>query len=115
MGYRSDPIDVNVGDTLNGCMWYPSSINMWDVYIVDQNTDQGTAIYTDIIGTSNLATFVALEGHNIDGDSDVPGDTTFYNMDFSYQSNLVDITWNSDIDDTVPLTGLNVTIILTAE
>lgn len=111
VGYRSDPINVNVGDTLNGGMWYlPSGINMWDVYIEDQNTDRGTAIYTDVIGTSNLATFVALEGYNIDGDSDVPGDTTFYNMDFSYQSNPVDITWNSDIDDTAPLTGLDVTI-----
>jgi len=112
IGFRSAPINVNVGDTLYGELRYSTSpsYDHWIIFIKNLETGKSTFITTNTIGTSDLAVFVALEGHDITGDDDVPGDTTFYNMNFLYNSNPVDIAWNPEIDETAPLTELGVII-----
>lgn len=68
---------------------------------------------TDISTDQNLATFVALEGTNIDDNTDVPGDTTFSNMQFlsGTGGNVVPVIWGQNTNGNAPLTQLQVQII----
>jgi len=47
---------------------------------------------------------VALEGKNINDDTDVPGDTDFHDMSFDGDTP----TWEEYVDGNAPLTGLDV-------
>ncbi len=110
--YASSPINASAGNSITGVMDNYGGASGWLISFQNTSTSQSTSITTTILGTSTLAVFTALEGYNIDGNSDVPGDTTFDNMDFEYNANNIDITWNP-VDSTPPgsgLTGLDVEI-----
>jgi len=57
---------------------------------------------------------VTLEGTKIDDNTDVPGDTTFSNMQFlsGLGGSTVPIVWGQNINGNAPLTQLRVQIIL---
>lgn len=68
---------------------------------------------TNVIDNTDLAVITALEGYGIEDDTDVPGDTTFYDMSFKDSDlNTVDITWNSSFAPGITnyLTGLGIGI-----
>ncbi len=83
----------------------------WLIEVYDENTGDYTALNSNVIGTENLAVFVALEGYGIYDNTDVPGDTLFYQMSF-YDPlwNQISIKWNPWISSNTPLTSLNVII-----
>ncbi|ADN36312.1 hypothetical protein Mpet_1555 [Methanolacinia petrolearia DSM 11571] len=110
-GYFSTPIDVDVGDTIKGTMGWNPGNNKWTITFKDEDTGVSTVNITGCIGYQDVKVFTALEGYYVDDDSEVPGDTTFYNMRFR-DLNLqnVDIEWLPDVDGTAPLTGLRVEI-----
>ena len=69
--------------------------------------------WSGCVGYQNDAVFCALEGYYGDGDSEVPGDTTFYDMrlkDLNLQN--VEFNWEEDIDEVAEgyLSGLDVQI-----
>ncbi|WAI01440.1 hypothetical protein [Methanogenium organophilum] len=108
-GYFSEPIDVDVGDTIKGTLGWNSGISKWNIIFNDLDAGTSTMSFSDCVGCQDVAVFTALEGYNVDADSEVPGDTTFYDMRFKdLNLQTVDITWEPYIDDDAPLTGLNV-------
>jgi len=60
-----------------------------------------------------LVIYVALEGYDFDDDSDVPGDTEFYNMVFRNGGNTVTMSFDDRYGTVAQqrLTGLDVAII----
>ena len=108
-GFYSDPIDVDVDATIKGTMGWNSNLNKWNIIFSDVDAGSSTMNFSDCVGYQDVAVFTALEGYSVDGNSEVPGDTTFYNMRFK-DSNLqtIDITWEPYIDHNAPLTGLYV-------
>jgi hypothetical protein len=86
------------------------------VAFYDQSTGQTSSFFTENypIGTSDLQIYTALEGYEVNDNTDVPGDTTFSGMTFKDLSlNPVDITWVERVepDPHYALTGLDVDII----
>ncbi|MDY6918524.1 MAG: hypothetical protein SVP26_11420 [Chloroflexota bacterium] len=86
--------NVNEGDSLYGTMMWVWEYSTWFIQITDSDTGQYSALYSNEFGESDLAVFCALETYNINGDEDVPGDTTFHNMSLEYLYSTVDITWH---------------------
>jgi len=91
-GYRSSGVNATTGNEIRGTMSH-NGYN-WTIQFSNHTTGSWTSINTNIIGTSNLETYVTLEGLWVydDGD-DLPGDTNFNNMSFFYGANSVDIDW----------------------
>ncbi|MEA1895523.1 MAG: hypothetical protein U9N36_10070 [Euryarchaeota archaeon] len=107
--YHSDPIDVSVGDKIKGILAWDDDYNSWLVDVHDMTTGEKTFIHSHNVGDTSLAVFTALEGYGVEDDTDVPGDTTFYDMSFRDSDfNTVDIEWEKHIMSGVPLTGLEV-------
>ncbi|CAD6493632.1 MAG: hypothetical protein DIAAKJNI_00528 [Candidatus Argoarchaeum ethanivorans] len=104
VGYqRSSPIDVSVGNRLKGELEWNATYSRWHIRITNLDSGGSTGFWADenFIGDTNLAVFVTLEGYNIDDNTDVPGDTTFYDMTFiDTQGSSVDITWEKNINET---------------
>jgi len=111
--YHSTPITVQSSHTLEGAMDWIESYGEWSTYLKDISTGAETSIYSSNFGSTDLAVFAAYEGYNIQDNSDVPGDTTFYNMDFlDTHNHAVDITWAPWVSSSASqyLTGLSVQI-----
>lgn len=71
--------------TLKGRVYWSTSLNMWSITLYDQTTGQYSSVSTScIVPQANSRIACALEGWNIDDNTDVPGDTLFYDM--SYKS-----------------------------
>jgi len=105
--YRATPINASAGNEIWGTMCYDG---MWDVDIYNRSAGGSSFLTTSRLGVDDLAVFCALEGYNIDGNDDVPGDTTFDDMEFKYGESSVDITWVEQISWGTGLTGLDVEI-----
>lgn len=113
VGVHSDRINANVGDVIKGRLLWSTTYNQWYIQIYDVTTGQYHSLYSSGISDSNLAVYAALEGYQIDDNSDVPGDTTFYDMVYKYNGNPVSVylvPWINSHART-HLTELNVGII----
>jgi hypothetical protein len=108
--FASAPINASTGNSISGTMSYDRKRG-WQITTRNNSTFSSTSIRTKLIGNKNLAVFCALEGYYVTGDSDVPGTTTFDNMNFKYNNQSVNITWNPYISTGTGLTGLNVEIV----
>jgi hypothetical protein len=114
VGYPSSRINVNTGDTVRGQLVWRPSMNAWLIMFTNGAGQTVSKYTTDISTDQNLATFTALEGTKIDDNTDVPGDTTFSNMQFlsGLGGSTVPIVWGQNINGNAPLTQLRVQIIL---
>jgi len=115
-GYRASPINAASGDSIKGTLSWNQNYEEWWVAFYDQSTGQTSSFFTENypIGTSDLQIYTALEGYEVNDNTDVPGDTTFSGMTFKDLSlNPVDITWVERVepDPHYALTGLDVDII----
>jgi len=112
-GYYSEPIDVDVGDTIKGTLGWNPGLSQWNIIFKNEDTGISTMNWSGCVGYQNDAVFCALEGYYVDGDSEVPGDTTFYDMRLK-DLNLQNVEFNceEDIDEVAEgyLSGLDVQI-----
>lgn len=114
--YKSEEIELDVGDTVLGkmdyCTVYPH-YDDWLVYIENQNTGESTDMYVGGFRTSDLEPDIALEGYDIEGDNDVPGDTIFEPYELLYNGNTVDVDFNEEISSSADdiLSDLDVVIL----
>jgi hypothetical protein len=118
--FRSTPINVKTGDTIDGAMEYVGGANGWYVDFQDNSTGQNTDLSTDLVGTSNVLACCTLEASSaIQSKTDIPGSTTFSNMVFQYQSQNVNVVWTAYYSLPPGLTksglGLNVDIVSSSE
>jgi len=112
-GYYSEPIDVDVGDTIKGTLGWNPGLSQWNIIFKNEDSGISTMNWSGCVGYQNNAVFCTLEGYYVDGDSEVPGDTTFYDMrlkDLNLQN--VEFNWEEDIDEVAEgyLSGLDVQI-----
>lgn len=84
VGVHSNRINANRGDVIKGRLYWSTTYNQWYIQIYDVTTGQYQSLYSSGISDTNLAVYAALEGYQIDDNSDVPGDTTFYDMVYKY-------------------------------
>ncbi len=89
--YRSNPINVNVGDSIRGSMSWDGS--KWWITFYDYTTGGNTYLTTDLQGTANQRLDTALEGYNLETTSDLWGTTDFVNMAFERNGQAVTINW----------------------
>jgi hypothetical protein len=109
---RGSTIAVSTGDTIRGTMRWDDWSSDWYTAFRNLSTGQGTELSVGGIPDTyqDVAVFCTLEGYNIYDNNDVPGDTTFYDMEFEYNSSTVDITWEGDFGYFPYLSGLYITI-----
>jgi hypothetical protein len=111
-GLYSSPVYVSENDNIYGGMIWNSLTQKWDIIFKDVTTNKKVSLSSNRIGTTNVQVFTALEGHFVEDDGDVPGDTTFNSMTFRNTDNkLFTVSWNKYISS-VPsgITNLGVTI-----
>jgi len=110
--YRATGFSTQEGHELWGYMCNPSGLGLWYVTLEDWDDSgwSGLSFSSSGFNTSNLKVFCALEGYLINGDSDVPGDTLFFNMELMYLGIAVTIDWDPHITSGTGLTGLDVEI-----
>ena len=115
----STPLTVSEGDTIKGTMEWkddydPVIADCWYVEVKDSTTNKVTSLYSNAVWRDNdLAVFVTLEGYNIKDNSDICGDTIFYNMHLYDESyNLIYVNWDKWInpDASGYLSNLNVIV-----
>ncbi|WOX56299.1 hypothetical protein R6Y95_02925 [Methanoculleus palmolei] len=108
---HSDRITISTGDTLKGELHWSSTSGQWYIQISDITTGEAMSLWSDYVPTTNVQVDVTLEGWNIDGNSDVPGDTRFYDMVYKNNGNSISVNLYRYIASSAPLTGLNVEFI----
>lgn len=104
--HRGGPIEISVGDSLEGKIWWEPSPQVYAIQIRNQDTSSTSVIYAGNPGIMEDV-FLALEVYNVDDDNDVPGDTDFHSMTFEGDTPI----WKGDVDENAPLSGLNVEIV----
>jgi len=104
----SGRITVNTGDTLKGQLHWSDTYDQWYIQLSDITTGESEYLWSDYVPNTNVQVDVTLEGWNIDDNSDVPGDTKFYNMAYKNNGNPISVTLYRYISSSAPLTGLNV-------
>lgn len=73
-------MDVAVGNEIFGLVQFGPIEPLWAGVIYNYSTYQGKSLETDLLGTTNQFITVALEGHNLETDSDLFGTTDFENL-----------------------------------
>ncbi len=69
------------GHTMRGRIYWSSSLNLWSITIYDHTTGQYSSLSTQCMQPgAGCRVGCVLEGWNIDDNTDVPGDTLFYDM-----------------------------------
>ncbi|MFA5396308.1 MAG: hypothetical protein WC346_09905 [Methanogenium sp.] len=69
------------GNTMKGRVYWSSSLQIWSITLYDMTTGQYSSVSTNcIVPQSNSRVALALEGWNIEDNTDVPGDTLFYDI-----------------------------------
>lgn len=77
---RTAAVDVAVGNIIYGeIQKYPGQ-TLWQATLYNRSTGWGTVLVTDLLGTTGQAVTVALEGYNLENDSDLFGTTDFVQM-----------------------------------
>jgi hypothetical protein len=105
---RATSIAANTSNLLLGTMAYNAS--QWLIRLQNQSTGQVSLLYTTVIGTSSLTLDCALEGVNISGNSDVCGDITFTNMQYTYNGQSFTAYWLGTVWSWPQLSGLGVNV-----
>ena len=109
--FRTTRITASTGHTMKGRLYWYSATNEWYIQIYDVTNGQYRSLYSNYVPDSNVQVDVTLEGWGIDDNSDVPGDTTFYNMVYKYNGNPVPVVLKRFTSTSAPLTQLNVEIL----
>ncbi len=107
-------ISVSTGDRLKGRLYWSTTYNQWYVQLSDLTRGTYSAVYTDILpGHTNLEAYAALEGYNFDDDTDIPGDTEFYDMVFRDSGTTVSMSFHDHYGSLAlqRLSGLDVDIL----
>ena len=107
-------IQVSEGDLLKGRLYWSDTYDQWYVQLSDLTTGTSSTVWTDVVsGHTNLEAYVTLEGYNFDDDTDVPGDTEFYNMVFKNGGSTVTMSFSEYYGSMAQqlLSGLDVNII----
>jgi len=107
-------ITVSTGDRLKGRLYWSTTYNQWYVQLSDLTQGTYSTVYSDILpGHTNLEAYVALEGYNFDDDTDVPGDTEFYDMVFRDSGTTVPMAFHDHYGSLAlqRLSGLDVNIL----
>ena len=109
VGYPSSPINVNVNNGIKGTLGWNPNLQQWNIIFADQSTGESRVLFSENaanIGSTNLQIYIALEGYGVDDDSDMPGDTTFNNMQIrDLYLNVVDVDWVKRVESD-PLNAL---------
>jgi hypothetical protein len=83
------------GHSMKGRIYWSSSLQVWSITLYDLTTGQYSSLSTNcMVPQNNCLVASVLEGANVDDNTDVPGDTLFYDMSYkSYGSPMsVDLT-----------------------
>jgi len=71
------------GHTMRGRIYWSSSLNLWSITIYDHTTGQYSSLSTQRMQSGpGYHVGCALEGWNIYDNTDVPGDTLFYDIEY---------------------------------
>ena len=95
---------VDVGDKLKGEIKWDDTAGCWHVCLY--NLDKGTTscVDSDVVGdNAELDIFTVLEApapYHVSDFTDLPGDTTFYDMSLKSQGTPVDIEWVKNVNST---------------
>jgi hypothetical protein len=93
--FYSSTIPANQGDEIDGLIQWQSNLNYWLIGIKDINQLQAISIDDPYFTPYNVKVTTALEPYHVTLNSDLPGDTTFYNMQFlDLNNNPISFTWN---------------------
>lgn len=108
---KTTRITASTGDTMKGRLYWYSATGEWYIQIYDVTTGQYRSLYSNYVPDSDVQVDITLEGWGIDDNTDVPGDTTFYNMVYKYNGNPVPVVLKKFTSTSAPLTQLNVEIL----
>lgn len=79
--YYGPLFDTATGHTMRGRIYWSSSLDLWSITIYDHTTGQYSSLSTQCMQPGpGYRVGCVLEGWNIDDNTDVPGDTLFYDM-----------------------------------
>ncbi|MFA4878089.1 MAG: hypothetical protein WC586_11820 [Methanoregula sp.] len=109
--FKTTRITASTSDTMKGRLYWYSATGEWYIQIYDVTNGQYRSLYSNYVPDSNVQVDVTLEGWGIDDNSDVPGDTLFYNMVYKYNGNPVPVVLKRFTSTSAPLTQLNVEIL----
>lgn len=91
------------GRTMKGRIYWSTSLNTWSITLYDQTTGQYSSLSTNCISPqTNSRVAVTLEGWYIDDNTDVPGDTLFYDMSYKSYGTPMSITLSKWYSSKVP-------------
>jgi len=104
--YPTSPIiDVDVGDKLKGEIKWDDTASCWHICIYNLDKGTNTCLECPPVGdNAELDIFTVLEApapYHVSDYTDLPSDTTFYDMSFKSQGSPVDIEWVKNVNSTV--------------
>jgi hypothetical protein len=89
-------VSVDTGDRITGSMDWNNDTQNWTITITDNTQSSSLFIDDDTFWTDNLKVTCALEGYQINDNSDLPGSTIFSNMQFKDTDDQnVNFNWES--------------------
>lgn len=75
--------DTAVGHTMKGRIYWSNNLQLWSITLYDLTTGQYSSVSMNRIAPqSNSKVAHVLEGYHLDDNTDVPGDTLFYDMEY---------------------------------
>ena len=103
--YRnSTPTYVDVGDKLKGEIKWDDTAGCWHICLYHLDKGTTSCVDSDVVGdNAELDIFTVLEApapYHVSDYTDLPGDTTFYDMSFKSQGSPVDIEWEKQVNST---------------
>ncbi|HJH26594.1 MAG TPA: hypothetical protein C5S37_07415 [Methanophagales archaeon] len=111
--WHTEPkIPVDVSDRLKGVLEWDDANSYWHIWFYNLDTSRSSNLTTDesVVDNTDLEILTALEagtGFYVYDYTDLPGDTTFYDMSFiDPQGSPVDIEWQGwirqDVQEDIP-------------
>lgn len=97
---RTSAIGVAVGNLIEGgiSLGDPNQ-PLWTAYISNISTSNANMLTTDLLGTTGQSITVALEGYNLESDSDLFGTTDFVDLQVRDPNwNQIHPSWNPTVD-----------------
>lgn len=81
--YYGPLFDTATGHTMRGRIYWANDLKLWSITIYDHTTGQYSSLSTDCIQPEvGYRVACVLEAWNIEDNTDVPGDTLFYDMEY---------------------------------